>query len=85
MHKTCLRKVGGSVMLTVPPVILDLLQLHAGAQVGVSVEKGKLIVAPEARPQYRLADLLAESKFPGKRSRADRAWLDASPVGGELL
>jgi antitoxin ChpS len=85
MHKTSLRKVGGSVMLTVPPVMLDLLQVHAGAPVGVSVEKGRLIVRPETRPQYRLSDLLAESKFPKRGSRKDRAWLDAPPVGGELL
>lgn len=85
MHKTSLRKVGGSVMLTVPPVILDLLQLRAGAHVDVSVEEGRLIVAPESRPHYKLSDLLAESKFPKRRSREDRAWLEAPPVGGELL
>ncbi|MFZ0630332.1 MAG: hypothetical protein WA374_02725 [Acidobacteriaceae bacterium] len=85
MHKTSLRKVGGSVMLTVPPVMLELLQLHAGAHVGVSVEKGRLIVEPAARPRYTLSDLLAESKFPKRRSRADRAWLEDSPAGGELL
>jgi antitoxin ChpS len=38
MHTTSLRKVGGSVMLAVPPAILDLLKLRAGATVGVSVE-----------------------------------------------
>jgi antitoxin ChpS len=44
MHTTNLRKVGGSVMLAVPPAILELLQLRAGATVGVSVEAGRLIV-----------------------------------------
>ena len=37
MHKANLRKVGGSVMLAVPPAILDLLHLRAGATVGVAV------------------------------------------------
>lgn len=85
MHKTSLRKVGGSVMLTVPPVMLDLLQLRAGAAVGVRVEKGKLVVEPQTRPQYKLSDLLAQSKFSKRRSRADRAWLAAPAAGGELL
>jgi len=44
MHTTNLRKVGGSVMLAVPPAILDLLQLQAGATVGVTVEGGRLVV-----------------------------------------
>ena len=33
MHTTNLRKVGGSVMLAVPPAILDLLHLEVGATV----------------------------------------------------
>ena len=31
MHTTNLRKVGGSVMLAVPPALLDLLRIGAGA------------------------------------------------------
>jgi antitoxin ChpS len=30
MHTTNLRKVGGSVMLAVPPALLDILQLEPG-------------------------------------------------------
>jgi antitoxin ChpS len=37
MHMTNLRKVGGSVMLAVPPALLDILNLRAGAKVGVVV------------------------------------------------
>ena len=33
MHTTHLRKVGGSVMLAVPPALLKLLNLQAGANV----------------------------------------------------
>ncbi|MGC9193803.1 MAG: AbrB/MazE/SpoVT family DNA-binding domain-containing protein, partial [Thermoplasmata archaeon] len=41
MHKTSLRKVGGSVMLAVPPAFLDQLHLHAGATVGLLVDQGR--------------------------------------------
>lgn len=34
MHTTNLRKVGGSVMLAVPPALLDFLHLEPGAKVG---------------------------------------------------
>jgi antitoxin ChpS len=46
MHTTNLRKVGGSVMMVLPPAILDMLHLQAGATVGVSVEGGRLVVEP---------------------------------------
>ena len=85
MHTTNLRKVGGSVMLAVPPAILDLLQLSAGATVGVSVENGRLVVEPQPRPRYTLAELLAGSDFAEPRSAEDQEWIDAAPVGRELL
>jgi antitoxin ChpS len=37
MHTTILRKVGGSVMLAVPPAILEILRLKAGATVGAAL------------------------------------------------
>ncbi len=46
MHTTNLRKVGGSVMLAVPPALLDILNLRVGAKVEVGVEGGCLVVAP---------------------------------------
>jgi len=46
MHTTNLRKVGGSVMLAVPPAFLDQLQLQAGATVGVAVADGRLVIDP---------------------------------------
>jgi antitoxin ChpS len=46
MHTTNLRKVGGSVMLAVPPALLDILHLQPGAKVGMAVEGGRLVVEP---------------------------------------
>jgi antitoxin ChpS len=54
MHTTNLRKVGGSIMLAVPPAILDILHLHAGATVGLAVDHGRLVVEPTLRPRYSL-------------------------------
>ena len=48
MHITNLRKVGGSVMLAVPPALLDVLHLKAGAQVGVTVKEGRLVIEATA-------------------------------------
>lgn len=85
MHTTSLRKVGGSTMLAVPPALLDVLNLKPGAKVALAVDAGRLVVAPQARPHYTLDELLAQCHPKARRTAADRAWLDAKPVGRELL
>ena len=85
MHATYLREVGGSVMLALPPVLLDVLNLRAGARVGVGIEQGRLIVAPLMRPSYTLDELLARCDETAPADDGDRAWLEAKPAGNELL
>jgi antitoxin ChpS len=85
MHITNLRKVGGSVMLAVPPALLDILQLQPGAKVGIAVKSGRLVVEPQQRPRYTLAELLAKCDPKAPRSKEERDWLAGKPVGGELL
>ena len=85
MHTTNLRKVGGSIMLAVPPAILDILNLHAGATVGLAVDHGRLVVEPTLRPKYSLDELLAQCDASAEISAEDRTWLDSKPVGSELL
>lgn len=85
MHTTNLRKVGGSVMLAVPPAILDLLHLQAGATVGLAVDHGRLVVEPAQRPHYTLGELLAQCDESAEISAEDQSWLNSKPVGRELL
>ena len=85
MHTTNLRKVGGSVMLAVPPALLDVLELRAGARVDMGIEEGRLIVAPGTRIRYTLDELLAQCDETAPADAADRAWLEDKPVGNELL
>ena len=85
MHTTHLRKVGGSVMLALPPALLDLLQLKVGATVSVEVADGRLVVDPQPKPRYTLEELLASSDFSQPLTQEDREWLDAPPVGGEII
>lgn len=85
MHTTNLRKVGGSIMLAVPPALLDVLHLTAGAKVGLAVDNGRLVVEPVVRPHYTLDELLAQCDASAEVSAEDREWLNARPVGDELL
>jgi antitoxin ChpS len=84
MHTTNLRKVGGSVMLAVPPALLEVLQLKAGQTVDVSVDAGRLVVEKQAAPRYTMEELLAGSDYSNPPPE-DREWLDSPPVGRELI
>ena len=44
MYTSNLRKVGGSVMLAVPPAILEMLQMESGSAVSMAVESGRLVI-----------------------------------------
>jgi antitoxin ChpS len=86
MATAILRKLGGSVVMTVPRKVLALVDLDAGAEVKLSVESGRLVVSPQGKPKYRLADLLRASR--GKKLRLtaeDRGWLNDGAVGKELI
>jgi antitoxin ChpS len=88
MHTTNLRKVGGSVMLAVPPALLDMLDLQPGATVGIAVERGRIVVEPRRR--YTLKELLAKcdpkaQRPRGKSKKEQQEWLDSKPVGGEII
>jgi len=84
MHTTNLRKVGGSVMLAVPPAILDLLHLEAGATVGIAVEGERLVIQPQPKPRYTLDELLAQCDPNTAETQEDREWVNLAPVGREL-
>ena len=85
MSITNLRKVGGSIMLAVPPSILSLLKLEPGSSVDVAVEKGRLVIEPVKKPKYTLEELLAQCKPEQKRSSEEDKWLHVAPVGKEIL
>jgi antitoxin ChpS len=87
VHTTNLRKVGGSIMLAVPPAVLDILHLQPGSKVGIAVERGRLIVEPRKRPRYTLHELLGQCnpKARAAPSKQGREWLAGKPVGRELL
>lgn len=85
MHTTNLRKVGGSVMLAVPPALLDILQLQPGAKVGIAIESGRLVVEPRPARRYALSELLAQCDPKARRTKEEQEWLDSKPAGGEII
>jgi len=84
MYSTNLRKVGGSVMLTIPPNFLDLLHLHSGEPVSMMVKNNTLIIAPE-KTRYKLADLITQCDLSQPLNSDEQQWLDDSPLGLEEI
>ncbi len=84
MYTTTLRKVGGSVMMTVPPVLLQSLQLEAGATVALEIEGDRLTIKAD-RPRYTVEELLADYDSSSPLTDEEREWLDAPPVGREII
>ncbi|MCV5991554.1 antitoxin, partial [Escherichia coli] len=58
MHTTRLKRVGGSVMLTVPPALLNALSLGTDNEVGMVIDNGRLIVGSDGRTYDLLAEVL---------------------------
>ena len=85
MYTSNLRKVGGSIMLSVPRALLDVLGLGPGAKVGIAVERGRLVVEPQKRPRYTLDELLAQCNPKARPTKQDREWLSEKPTGSELI
>ncbi len=85
MHVTNLRKVGGSIMLALPPALLDILRLRPGTKVGIAVQNGRLVVEPQHRPRYTLDELLAQCNPKARRGKEEREWLDDKPAGREIV
>lgn len=85
MHTTNLRKVGGSVMLAVPPAVLEMLHLHAGAAVDVAVADGRLVIEPKQQKSYSLKELLAQCDAKAPLPAEDKDWTSSAQAGRELI
>jgi antitoxin ChpS len=79
-----LRQVGGSLSFAVPPAVKESLGLGPGSELEVSADHGRLVARP-ARPRYTLAELIAKCDPSAPYPDEAREWIDAPPVGRELL
>ena len=87
MANAKLRQVGGSIVVAIPPTLLKQIGLTANARVSVTVENDQLIVRPEVRPRYTLAQIMAtcDLSAPLRRSKAERDFMTAPRIGKEEI
>lgn len=86
-HHARLRKVGGSIMVAIPPAVLDELKLKPNSDVALSVKDGRLVIDPKvkSRRRYTLDELLAQCRPSRRRTKEEREWLSSPRVGRELI
>lgn len=82
MYTTTFRQVGSSIMLAIPPALLNTLNL--GATVSLSTQDGKLIIE-RAQPTYTLAQLLQECDKNAPIEPEIQQWVNTPPAGLELI
>ena len=80
-----LRTVGGSVMMAIPKALLETLGLAPNAKLDLTVEDGKLVAVPRARPKYTLEELMAQCDLDAPWTDEEKEWLDDKPVGREII
>jgi len=84
MYTTTAHHEGDSVKLSLPADLQERLHLEEGDEVRVVVEGDHLLLAP-LRNRYSMEQLLKEHAEIADQLEDDRAWLDAKPVGREIL
>ncbi len=86
MPMTTLKKAGGSLVMTVPASVRDAMELSEGQRLSVVVDNGKIVLEPATpRRRFTLDELLEQCDLDRPYSEDERTWLDAPPVGRELL
>jgi antitoxin ChpS len=86
MPKVRVQDVGGTIMLEVPPAVVEQLQLSVGSEIEVETQNGGIVLRHWDRPRYRLEDLIVGSDPRAfEQTEEDREWHLSGPVGRELL
>lgn len=85
MYTANLRKVGGTVMVAVPPAILEMLNMDSGSSVSMFVESGRLVIEPACNKKYTLRELLDQCDASAPITDADRDWASGKAAGRESL
>lgn len=78
--QTTIQKWGNSLAVRIPKAFVKEAQVAYGTAVDLSVEDGRIVIAPHLEPTYRLEDLLK-----GVTARNRHAEVDTGrPVGQEV-
>jgi antitoxin ChpS len=69
--------------MAIPKQLLELVQLQAGSKVEIHVEQGRLVVIPQTKKRYTLAELVAQCDPLIPLAAKEQEWLDNPACGLE--
>ncbi len=72
-------------MMAIPKAMLEGLGLAANVKVSLSLDHGRLVVEPQPKPRYTLAELLAQCDPAAPEDPEERLWDNLPPVGSEIF
>ncbi|KEQ08795.1 MAG: PbsX family transcriptional regulator [Alphaproteobacteria bacterium] len=83
---TKIRRQGGAAVVTIPPVMLQMLQTQVGDQLSLTVADGALVARPVERAsrRYTLSELLKGAEEMQRLSAETAGALDGDAVGREI-
>ncbi|OKP00272.1 AbrB/MazE/SpoVT family DNA-binding domain-containing protein [Xenorhabdus eapokensis] len=85
MTVVVIRQSGGANIVSVPKAILKALNLHTGSKLDLSIQNNKIVLTP-IEEELTLELLLAGSpKECFTVTDEDREWINANPVGKEVI
>lgn len=85
MTAVVIRQSGGANIVSIPKAIVKTLGLHTGSKLELSIKDNQIILTP-IEDEITLESLLAGSpKEHFAVTKEDQEWLDAAPVGKEVL
>lgn len=79
------QKWGNSLALRIPKAFADELGAAEGKQAEMTITRHALVVKITKRRRYKLDDLLAQCAESDELTAEEREWLDAPPVGHEIM
>ncbi|WP_100551190.1 AbrB/MazE/SpoVT family DNA-binding domain-containing protein [Caedibacter taeniospiralis] len=84
MSSLSLRQSGGANIVSIPKKILQILNLHTGDKLDISVEDNKIVLTPKME-ELSLEQMLAASpKSSFKLLDEDKEWMHDNSKGKEL-
>lgn len=79
-----IEKQGNSAGLRLSKSLLESMNVAIGDTLDATIESGVLRLAPAQR-RYKLHELLAQCDFNAPRDKESQEWIDAPPVGREII
>lgn len=83
MTKVTLSKFGRSAGVIIPDQFIEQLGWKEGEQLGVTTEKGKLVMSPVTQQKYSLDELVATCDENAPMPEGLAEWEGVEPVGSE--